>query len=310
MVLLYEIYECDTFVGVSEYSLPLAEHAYRLLCEKGEQFDDTAGPLEQLADLSYRHPVRGRVALAARRTVLEATNWVHLRDKVLARELRSHGARTASLHNVLRVVHSAFAQPEVVWGVSGFATPGHDSSVEAEALSALYHHLATGGTLPPLVTDGGASVGVLGLNGIIAAQHKVPTLGFTPLQGIASMGVRTHTVVWGDLYRDREVLVGLVPDALACVAGGDGARRECQTTLRYGGVVLLVKLRDYHPESFPAAYESFPDIAEAIANGRFFVCESLEDLPERIAQVRRASEAARLVHRNTRMAVFAHKLSV
>lgn len=293
---------------MSNYDLLPADHAYRLLCEKGVQFDEVTGATEPLPGFTYQHPSKGSVQIAANDRVLRATGRVYVGDAELREALRARGARTASLKLAVDRIQSMCLRTGVIWGVSGFATPGPDCSAEAGGLAALYQFLADMQMLPMLVADGGASVGVLGLNGLIAAMHKVPTLGFSPLQGIASMGARDHTVIWGDTFRDREQLVGLLPDALVCAGGGDGAGRECEKALDHGSPVLLLALRDYDEGTLPVTYRSWPKLAEAEGNGRLVVCRSLDELPRCIGLVH---EMARLaaVQRPARLWAMAQLLS-
>jgi hypothetical protein len=205
-------------------------------------------------------------------------------------------------------IESMFAKLGVIWGVSGFATPGPDCSAEAGGLAALYQFLADSNRLPMLVADGGASVGVLGLNGLIADMHNVLTLGFTPLQGIASMGPRNHTVIWGNSYRDREQLVGLLPDALVCAGGGDGAGRECETTIDNGGPVLLLALKKYDEGTLPVTFRSWPKLQQAESEGQLVVCESLDDLPRCIGLVYEMAKLA-AAQRPGRLTAITHLLS-
>jgi hypothetical protein len=264
-----------------EDPLPTADTAYQWLCTRGTQFDEdfVARNTFPLAGLGYRHLRDGWTTIAANRKVLAATGRIYAKDIILRRALAEHGARTAEMDDARRLVWQYVASDGLVWGFSGFATPGYSYELEAKGIIALHDHLARIGNKPVLVTDGGGGAGILGLSGVLAAQQGIPTLGLTPYQGVARMAPRDHTIVWGQTYADREVLVGLLPDVLVCVGGGDGACRECQVALRHNGVVLLLALRDYGPLSLPATYAEFPGMQHAAKEGRLIVCRTLADIP-------------------------------
>jgi predicted Rossmann-fold nucleotide-binding protein len=252
--------------------LPDDEESYRLLCERGEQVPATWRRIESLNGLTYEHPCRGRLEVMVDRAALAHAGRVYAGSNALRGALRERGASTATLIEVTRLVGRHLSTDTLVWGFSGYATAGYPCDVEAHSLAELYRYLSQLRTKPVLVVDGGVSTGVLGLNGVIAKQHQITTLGFIPLQGLGAMAPRDHVVVWGDTYQDREILVGTLPDILICVGGGAGTRRECQAALSNGSVVLLLAPRNYGPSSLSETYQGFSEMTQAMSEHRLFVC--------------------------------------
>jgi hypothetical protein len=206
----------------------------------------------------------------------------------LAKILRDLGAHVLPVSEALTVVHNAMQSPQAIWGFSGYATEGRPYRVLGNALRSLFGFLTTSGNRPPLVCHGGSNEGVLGLADVLARHHGIPTLGFTPLQGLDSMGASTHGVIGGDTYRSRERLVATPSDLLACAGGHDGTRRELDEALKGGGVGLLLAFEDYRPESLLGSCHttgSTATFAEFLKYGeRLVVCRSFTELPAKVSQ--------------------------
>jgi hypothetical protein len=224
--------------------------------------------------------------------------------------LQRYAARTALLSSAHRLVKGYLTGKRLVWGFSGYATPGFDYGVESRGMTQLYRQLTEMDHQPALSIDGGVSAGVLGLNGIIAKEHRVTTLGCIPFEGLTSISARDHMVVWGDTYRDREVLVGTLPDVLVCVGGGDGTRRECQAALRQGSVAILLALSDYGPASLPETHQNFPEMSSAAHDERLIICRSEQDIPASIEAAVEAATRTSSIGRPARLQTIRHLLSV
>ncbi len=262
---------------------------YESLCANGEQFPDRQ--VASLDGLTFDHPKDGPIAITIDREALAAQGNIYVGSPVLRKALQDRHIGADSLAGAEQVLSSHLAASELVWGFSGYATAGYNYDVEAQGLDRVYTHLAKRSRTPGLAVDGGVSSGSLGLSGVIAKEHNVPTMGMLPLQGLAAAGIRDHLVVWGNTYRDREVLVGTTPDVLVCVAGAEGTQRECQVALRWGSAVLLLALREeYAPSALPNTYQLFPEMTEAIDSGSMVVCRSMEDIPDGLDAMLVASE--------------------
>ena len=122
------------------------------------------------------------------------------------------------------------------------------------------------------------------MNSVVARSAGVPTLGFIPREGLASVGVRDHMVVAGDTYQDREVLVGTA-DILVCAGGFKGTVRECiEATLR-GAAVLMLSLKDYPDSALPNTFQNYEELRDAYKAKRLVVCSSVEEIPARVDDV-------------------------
>lgn len=283
---------------------PHLEAAYLALCQSGRV--PTENEVHQLGNLAFRHPSRGRQPVVIDDTTLRQSSYVYAQAAV-RNALQEYSVRTKSHVAMADFIARSFAHDDLIWGVSGFASAGYDCTTEGRGLAELYAYFG-GAERPGLIVDGGVAQGVLGINGVLAAMHGIPTLGCIPLQGLASLGERTRTLVWGDTYEDREVLVGTIADVVACVAGGKGSARECLHALRHGSTVLLLSLREYEPGTFPRTYFQHDEVRKAITEGRFLVCDSINTIASkaqeawesamkftRISRTRRSPALAKLL---------------
>jgi hypothetical protein len=291
---------------MSNFLLPGPDEAYRALRLRGEQFTDEPEALHPLGERTFEHYERGQLPVIIDARVAAANGRMYADESAHA-ALREHGARTGTLADAADIVERYMSEDELMWGFSGFATAGPAFKTEAQGMSRLFERLEQQNRLPSLVSDGAARAGILGLCGVIARRHGVPTLGFTPWQGLSTMAPRDHMVVAYDTYMEREDLVGMTPDILVCVGGGDGARRECQATIRFGGAALLLALKDYGPKLLTGSFEQFEDLAQAQADGRLVVARSLRGLPKALREVQEAGEHA-AVSRATRLSALRETL--
>lgn len=294
--LYYDSIGCD----MQRNDLPTVEQAYNLLCAQGDQFGKRPSA-SLLEGLSYEHPSKGQRDITIDGQVLSIARLVYAGDPALGHALQQQGVHTAPLSDAISLFAQHFVSDSTVWGFSGYATPGHNYGVEARGMAALYDHLVAIGEKPGLTIDGGVSAGILGLNGVLAQAYGVASLGFIPLQGLASVGTRDYVVVKGNTYADREELVGVTPDILCVWGGADGARRECQATLRNGGVALIVALKDYGSASLPSTYHQFAEMQSAMSEGRLIVCRTLKDIPACVDAVLEVSALARSRNRSVRL---------
>lgn len=266
--------------------------AYESLSEVGEQFPERARRAAPQCDATYRHPVQGDQGVAIDPVALAGTGQVYA-DPVLREAFGKYGAEPLAAAQAVAVLRQSFESGGMVWGFSGFATPGYPYAVEAQGMSMLLDCLKSSGQEPAMVIDGGVSAGVLGLSGVLARQHRIPGMGFLPKQGLFSFGPRDHLVVKTDTYPDRERIVGTAPDVLVCVGGGEGTRRECETALAHGSTVLLLTLKDYGP----AAAAMNP----AAAGGRLVRCRDLDGIPEAAGLAAAAGRRYSVLKRPARM---------
>lgn len=259
--------------------IPGDAEAYESLCARGEQFPEQARRVRPEGDAAYRHPVRGVQRVAIDRLALSGTGQVYA-DQDLRAPFGKYGREAAAAADAVTAVSRAFEAGGLVWGFSGFSTPGYSYAVEAQAMNALLGCLKAAGHGPALVTDGGVSDGVLGLSGILARRYQIPGMGFVPKQGLSSFGPRDHLVVKTETYPERERLVGAAPDVLVCVGGGDGTRRECEAALAHGSTVLLLALKDYGPAPMAGAWHDGDEMRSAASQGRLLRCHAMDGIGE------------------------------
>ena len=258
------------------------EAAYESLCRNGQI--DPQGELYRLSNLTYRHPNKGVRPILVDSTTLQQSKAVYARPP-FRNALRQFSISAKSYQAAAALIDGIFTQEErLVWGVSGFASTEYGYTEEGRGLSELYSYLG-GEQQPSLIVDGGVAQGVLGLSGVLAAMRSMPTLGCIPLQGLAALGQREHTLIWGDTYRAREILVGSLPDILVCVGGGPGTIRECLHALNQGSVVLLLALKAYEPGTLPHIYFTNERMREAVMDGRLLVCDSVSTVAAKAQEV-------------------------
>lgn len=279
-------------------SSPL-EAAYVSLCRSGQLATESMP--HRLGNLTFRHPNEGVHPVMIDRETLRQCSNIYARPSV-RNALREFSMQTKLYPAAIRLIEAFFGQQQLIWGVSGFASVEYNYTEEGRGLSELYSYLG-GEQQPSLVVDGGVAQGVLGLNGVLAALRGIPSFGCIPLQGLASLGQREHLLVWGNTYRDREILVGSLPDILVCVGGGPGTIRECLHALEHGSVVLILGLKAYGPGTLPQSYFANEKMREAITQGRLLVCDSLSTLPEKAQQAWEAGQLYARLSRTKRLPI-------
>lgn len=224
--------------------------------------------------VNYTHPRKGTFEAAADPRVIAACNVMYTDDDRLMMALSGQCGLVSTLKEAGELFRRHFSLPELVVGVSGYASRGYPCAQFASALSLAYQSLMSLGK-PSLACDGATGAGILGLNGIVASRHGIPTLGFAALQGLASMAPRTHMVVDGHTYRGREELVGSAPDLLMCFGGGDGSLRECLASLRAGGSVLA---------ALPVGGWRSALAGPWVKEGRLVFCDEEHAIPEAVGR--------------------------
>lgn len=253
--------------------LPSAQVALASLRENGNQFQTVPLVPEPMEGVTYLHAKKGVRAVEADPRVLAATGQFYVANEMLRRAIHQKGGRVESLQSGVSFIKQAYAQRRVVWGVSGFASIGYPCNVQADQLAVFYDYLASQHR-DAIVCDGAAGAGVLGISGVMAEARGITTLGVTPLQGMSTMAPRTHMLVYGDTYQQREVIVGLLPDILVIVGGGPGAEREGVATLKSGGRVLLLD----DPDNSSIPWRAVPEMMQAVGEKRMLVRGQLDEI--------------------------------
>jgi predicted Rossmann-fold nucleotide-binding protein len=223
--------------------------------------------------------------------VLGRSGMVYTEAPQLARYLTDHSVEVADYAAAYSSIQAAFERQGQVWGFSGYATGGFAYAAEAHGMSEVYARLAARNRLPAMAIDGGVSAGVLGLSALIARNHHVRTMGVIPYAGLGSVGVRDDMLVWGHTYKQREEMVGSLPDVLVCVGGAEGTRRECQQAITCGSAVLLLASKDYGEHALPATYKAHEDLALAEGQGRLIVCGPDDDIAASVDRIYEAGQA-------------------
>lgn len=273
----------------------------RRLGETGNSIPDEA---RSLCELSGAHAGRGaeRSPVSVDAVTLARSNTVYA-EQALLRPLEGADIKARRLADALGVLSEAFNDTNrLVWGVSGYAEADHNYTSEVAALKSLYTTLQAFDDSPSLVIDGGGSVGVLGASALCAAQRNIPTLGYTPLKGLASVGMRTHTVVRMDTFRQREILVGTTPDVLVCVGGGEGTLRELERTA-LGGSAALILVPQRYPgkDALWKTYKQSAKLRSACSAGRIVYCDDMRELRGAVSAVRQAARQHSVTRRRHRL---------
>lgn len=252
---------------------------------------------EPLGGVTYPHNEGDRIVTADPR-VLRATGRFYVADETLRAAVRMAGGWATSLLAGVAFLERVFAQPRLVWGVSGYASIGFSCGPQADLLETLYDYLATSCQHPELVVDGAAGAGVLGISGVLAAKQGIPTLGITPLEGMSSMASRDYMVVYGNTYQDREKIVGLVPDILVIVGGGIGSLREGIEALGAGSRVLLLDSNIDWP--------NVPKMRHAVRRGQMLVRSHCDQIPAAVAELQDGILQTATTARRARLAAIRH----
>ncbi|HJP81820.1 MAG TPA: hypothetical protein VJ841_05480 [Candidatus Saccharimonadales bacterium] len=282
---------------MSKASLPSAKTALASLRKNGNQFEAVPLVPEPLGGVTYPHHGSDRTVAADPR-VLRATGRVYVADRTLRIAVHEAGGKTDSLLAGAAFLARVFAQPRLIWGVSGYASIGISCTHQADLLEAFYHHLTTNQRGTALVSDGAAGAGVLGISGVLAAEHNIPTFGVSPLEGMSTMAPRDHMVIYGNTYQEREKIVGLVPDLLLIVGGGDGSRREGVAALEAGSRVLLLD------SNIP--WRTVPKMRDAVHSGKLLVRSRIDEIPAAATQLQDAALPTMAAARRARLGAIRH----
>lgn len=266
---------------------PQLTDEYQRLCDQGQQF------LEQqsvVLESTYIHPQKGERSVCIDPQTLAQQGAIYVGNAQLSDQMRQHNLNTTSWQTAADLLSEQLhSEDTLVWGFSGYATGGVNKATqkpfgyqeEGDGLRVLYAHLSDQDQSPGIAIDGGVSEGFLALNSVVARSAGISTLGFIPLQGLSSVGIRDHMVVAGNTYRDRETFVGTA-DILACAGGDQGTARECHEAVSRGAAVLLMALKEYPQSSLPKTYQTHEDLRRAYKTGQLVVCESIDDLPDSV----------------------------
>jgi predicted Rossmann-fold nucleotide-binding protein len=257
-----------------------------------------------MGGVTFQHPREGVRPVQADSRVLRATGQLYMANETLRGAVHRAGGRTSSLRAAADLVEQTFAQPKLVWGVSGFASIGHPCGAQVDGLERLYRYLAVARRKPVLVCDGGTGAGALAISSVLASEHRITTLGVSPLQGLSSMSPRDHMFVYGQTYQDREVIVGLLPDVLVVFDGGDGSKREAIAAAKGGSRILLVTQTgdNRDPKLLVNSWQSDPDLALAVREKRMIICDSLDGIAAAAEEQRVVAVRSARTFRPTRLA--------
>jgi|GEM_PF-3038888 len=264
---------------MSTTGLPGRAAALTSLRANGDQFASVPLAPRRLGRATYRHPTNGQRPVTYDPRVLAGVMRFYSNTTVLRDLLQDAGGDAWPTRVITADLGRLVERNSFIWSVSGYATIGHPCDLEATALERVYEVFRQSKYRPSLVCDGAAGAGVLGISGVLAEHAGIPTLGITPLQGMASMAPRRHMIVHGSTYADREVAIGAAGDILLVVGGGGldavgkpkGALNEALAAARSGGVVVLLAQRSTDPTSFAQAWRQQRDMTEAMRQGRVIV---------------------------------------
>lgn len=195
-------------------SLPTFQAALGNLRRTGEMLPPYTCPE---LDVTYEHPRKGSLPIAIDDRVLPAVGTLYTNNRALGEAVRSKfDHQTRTLAHAQAILLDALQVSAPVWGFAGYTGTGIGYDTEAAGIGKFYRHLGQLKYKPKLIVDGGVSTGVLGLSSIFAKSLHIPTLGFIPFKGLSSIGPRTHMVVCGATYPNRQVAVAAASDILVC----------------------------------------------------------------------------------------------
>jgi len=281
--------------------LPNAEQALALLSRQGRHFPEADRMLRGLSAVTYRDR-HGTHPVSLDTHALTGTGHFYANNPELAALAASLGPRLGGRANAILPTIRMAQSNGMVWGFSGFAMPGHPYRIEMQGMTELLTMLLNMGQLPSLLCDGGVSDGILGLAGVLAKHFGVPSLGYAPLEGLASIGPRDLLVAHKHTYQQREILVGITPDVLVCVGGGPGSQRECEKAIQNGGIVVLLSLREYdYDQAVIKTYRSSKVLREAADDGTFIICGSVPIMRERLPRILHVARRYSLPSRSERL---------
>lgn len=256
-----------------------------LLRTTGNQFTDQKNSRVPLPGITYTNWRRNQVpAIFDPYITIHGIGELHARDPKVQFELDRYRKRSPS-ESLTTFLQEKLKRTGLIIGFSGYASDGFHYEAETEGIQAVLQASKRQGIPIDLIVDGGTSLGIPGLSGLLAQQESIATLGCIPLEGLRSVGVRDTTIVLGETYGDETHAIGTIPDILIVLGGGPNAAKEYQTALNAGNIVLMVHLKEYPSNSLINTFESLPGTQDAIQQGKVIVCNNLESIGEFFASI-------------------------
>lgn len=277
-----------------ETALPSAKESIASIRTNGDPFANSPLSRKVIEGVTYEHPKKDACTIEYDKRVASSIPYIYTDNgalrKAFTTELRdtTYSRSTADFIGELRRAHLSF---KPFWGFSGYASIGPSCELEADVMELIYGYLSQRPNKPRLVSDGGSGAGVLALNGVLAQEKGIESVGFTPFQGVGSMSPRDQMVICRPTYQDREVLVGTLPDILVCVGGGGGTKRECIEAIEAGVTVLIIALRDDGPTSLAGSWQQTSKIVDAEARKQLRVSEDFNDILKMLEEIRHSATA-------------------
>lgn len=210
------------------------------LAKAGCQFEPSERRLSPLPGLTFEHPERGTLPLAVPEDAVRRSHIVYADDAVLTEALLDMGLTTLPTDACFIRLRELMRHGTIV-GISGYATAGYSYSVQAQLMQAMFERLRRQKVPVILGVDGGGDSGILGLSGVLGEMTGLEMLGVVPRQGLPTMAPRSRILIAGDTYRDREFVIGTIPDVLICLGGGEGTYRELKAAHAAGTSVVVVE---------------------------------------------------------------------
>src|SRR6266702_3777989 len=131
--------------------LPSNNQAYQSLCEQGAQFPESNRHIWPMDGITYEHPTEGRRVVAVDHYALASVGKTYVGTPALGSALILCRAQVGSLTDLLHIVSNVHSGSDLIWGFSGYATPGYNYAIEGRAMRSLLAYLHRLGQRPGLV---------------------------------------------------------------------------------------------------------------------------------------------------------------
>lgn len=272
---------------------PTFSEALKRLRTTGKQFDQKSSRIPLGNEFTHLDWKGEQVPALVDGQIIYEPAAVYAKDPLVQSRLNDLRGET-SFEGLATYLRRMLQDPELIIGFSGYASDGFGYEVEADGMQEILRSFRQ--EKIGLVVDGGTSLGVPGLSGLIAKHEGFETLGILPLEGLRSVGPRETIIVLGKQYGDETELIGRFPDVLFIMGGGPNATREYLEALRTGNSVVMMKLKDYPANSLASTFETLSETQQARKTGQLTVCHKIAEISVVVNSLSIPSLAA--IHQN------------
>lgn len=122
-------------------ALPGYTEAFESLSLQGAQFPEDHRRISAVGGVTYRHPRRGSQPVELDAFALSGTGRIYTANSILSAACAQQGVPAFRLDGIVPIITDSYGSGRLVWGFSGYSTPGYPYGLEANGLRSLFAYL-------------------------------------------------------------------------------------------------------------------------------------------------------------------------